>query len=73
MYIMVYKSSNYKQWPGIVFWYSQIQNPVQTKKKQNKKKPLKFFNYITLSSTGLFFCNFLIIYICMFIHLKAIN
>ena len=24
MYIMVYKSSNYKQWPGIVFWYSQI-------------------------------------------------
>ena len=33
MYIMVYKSSNYKQWPGIVFWYSQIQNPVQTKIK----------------------------------------
>ena len=33
MYIMVYKSSNYKQWPGIVFWYSKIQNPVQTKKK----------------------------------------
>ena len=37
MYIMVYKSSNYmyKQWPGIVFWYSQIQNPVQTKIKNN--------------------------------------
>ena len=35
MYIMVYKSSNYKQWPGIVFWYSQIQNPVQTKIKKN--------------------------------------
>ena len=33
MYIMVYKSSNYKQWPGIVFWYSQIQNPAQTKIK----------------------------------------
>ena len=33
MYIMVYKSLNYKQWPGIVFWYSQIQNPVQTKIK----------------------------------------
>ena len=35
MYIMVYKSSNYKQWPGIVFWYSQIQNPVQTKIKKH--------------------------------------
>ena len=35
MYIMVYKSSNYKQWPGIVFWYSQIQSPVQTKIKKN--------------------------------------
>ena len=33
MYIMVYKSSNYKQWLGIDFWYSQIQNPVQTKTK----------------------------------------
>ena len=53
MYIMVYKSSNYKQWPGIVFWYSQIQNPVQTK----IKKTLKYFNYVTLSSTDLFFCN----------------
>ena len=36
LYIMVYKSSNYKQWPWIVFWYSQIQNPVQTKKKKKK-------------------------------------
>ena len=36
MYIMVYKSSNYKQWPGIVFWYSQIQNPVQTKIKKQQ-------------------------------------
>ena len=41
MYIMVYKSSNYKQWPGIVFWYSQIQNPVQTKIKKKKKKKKK--------------------------------
>ena len=57
MYVMVYKSSNYKQWPGIVFWYSQIQNPVQT-----KIKTLKYFNYITLSSTDLFFLSFLIIY-----------
>ena len=61
MYIMVYKSSNYKQWPGIVFWYSQIQNPVQT-----KIKTLKYFNYITLSSTDFFFCNFLIIYIYVY-------
>ena len=40
MYIMVYKSSNYKQWPGIVFWYmySQIQNPIQTKIKKKQKK-----------------------------------
>ena len=64
MYIMVYKSSNYKQWPGIVFWYSQIQNPVQTKIK--KKKTLKYFNYITLSSADLFFCNFLIIYMYVY-------
>ena len=77
MYIMVYKSSNYKQWPGIVFWYSQIQNPVQTK----IKKTVKYFNYITLSSTDLFFFFFFFffsatfwLYICMFIiHLKAIN
>ena len=64
MYIMVYKSSNYKQWPGIVFWYSQIQNPVQT-----KIKTLKYFNYITLSSTDLFFfCNlFDYIYVCLYI------
>ena len=68
MYIMVYKSSNYKQWPGIVFWYSQIQNPVQTK----IKKTLKYFNYITLSSTD-FFSETFWLYICMFIHLKAIN
>ena len=62
MYIMVYKSSNYKQWPGIVFWYSQIQNPVQT-----KIKTLKYFNYITLSSTDLFvLCNFLIIYMYVY-------
>ena len=62
IYIMVYKSSNYKQWPGIVFWYSQIQNPVQT-----KIKTLKYFNYITLSSTDLFFfCNFLIIYMYVY-------
>ena len=62
MYIMVYKSSNYKQWPGIVFWYSQIQNPVQT-----KIKTLKYFNYITLNSTDLFFfCNFLIIYMYVY-------
>ena len=63
MYIMVYKSSNYKQWPGIVFWYSQIQNPVQT-----KIKTLKYFNYIILSSTDLFFffCNFLIIYMYVY-------
>ena len=61
MYIMVYKSSNYKQWPGIVFWYSQIQNPVQT-----KIKTLKYFNYIILSSTDIFFfCNFLIIYVLL--------
>ena len=50
MYIMVYKSSNYKKWPGIVFWYSHIQNPVQT-----KIKTLKYFSYIILSSTYLFF------------------
>ena len=62
MYIMVYKSSSYKQWPGIVFWYSRIQNPVQT-----KIKTLKYFNYITLSSTGsFFFCNFLIIYMYVY-------
>ena len=40
MYIMVYKSSNYKQWPGIDFWYSQIQNPVQTKKHLNTSTKL---------------------------------
>ena len=63
MYIMVYKSSNYKQWPGIVFWYSQIQNPVQT-----KIKTLKYFNYITLSSTDLFFLQlFDYIYVCLYI------
>ena len=64
MYIMVYKSSNYKQWPGIVFWYSQIQNPVQT-----KIKTLKYFNYIILSSTDLFcFATFwLYIYVCLYI------
>ena len=61
MYIMVYKSSNYKQWPGIVFWYSQIQNPVQT-----KIKTLKYFNYIILSSIDFFFCNVLIIYIYVY-------
>ena len=70
MYIMVFKSSNYKQWPGIVFWYSQIQNPVQTK----IKKTLKYFNYITLSSTDVFFffffCFFFLqlfdyIYVCL--------
>ena len=63
---MVYKSSNYKQWPGIVFWYSQIQNPVQT-----KIKTLKYFNYITLSSTDLFFfffCNFFIIHVYMYVY-----
>ena len=59
MYIMVYKSSNYKQWPGIVFWYSQIQNPVQIK----IKKTLKYFNYITLSSTDLFFFFFLQLFV----------
>ena len=63
MYIMVYKSSNYKQWPGIVFWYSQIQNPVQT-----KIKTLKYFNYITLSSTDIFFLQlFDYIYVCLYI------
>ena len=63
MYIMVYKSSNYKQWPGMVFWYSQIQNPVQT-----KIKTLKYFNYITLSSTDLFFLHFFdYIYVCLYI------
>ena len=63
MYIMVYKSSNYKQWPGIVFWYSQIQNPVQT-----KIKTLKYFNHITLSSTDLFFLQlFDYIYVCLYI------
>ena len=65
MYIMVYKSSNYKQWPGIVFWYSQIQNPVQT-----KIKTLKYFNYmyITLCSTDLFFSAvFDYIYVCLYI------
>ena len=63
MYIMVYKSSNYKQWPGIVFWYSQIQNPVQT-----KIKTLKYFNYITLSSTDFFFLQlFDYIYVCLYI------
>ena len=66
MYIKVYKSSNYKQWPRIVFWYSQIQNPVQTKIKKTKQKTLKCFNYITLSSTDLFFCNFLIIYMYVY-------
>ena len=60
---MVYKSSNYKQWPGIVFWYSQIQNPVQT-----KIETLKYFNYITLSSTDLFFLQlFDYIYVCLYI------
>ena len=59
MYTMVYKSANYKHWPGIVFWYSQIQNPVQTK--------IKNFNYIALSSTDPFFCNFFIIYVCLYI------
>ena len=48
MYIMVYKSSNYKQWPGIVFWYSQIQNPVQTKIKTLKVQMTKI--YIPVSS-----------------------
>ena len=63
IYIMVYKSSNYKQWPGIVFWYSQIQNPVQT-----KIKTLKYFNYIILSSTDLFFLQlFDYIYVCLYI------
>ena len=63
MYIMVYKSSNYKQWSGIVFWYSQIQNPVQT-----KIKTFKYFNYITLSSTDLFFLQlFDYIYVCLYI------
>ena len=63
MYIMVYKSSNYKQWPGIVFWYSQIQNPVQT-----KIKTLKYFNYIILSSTDLFCLQlFDYIYVCLYI------
>ena len=65
MYIMVYKSSNYKQWPGIVFWYSQIQNPVQT-----KIKTLKYFNYVILSSTNLFFFFlqlFDCIYVCLYI------
>ena len=62
MYIMVYKNSNYKQWPGIVFWYSQIQNPVQT-----KIKTLKYFNYITLSSTDLFFLQ-LFDYIYMYVR-----
>ena len=63
MYIMVYKSSNYKQWPGIVFWYSQIQNPVQT-----KIKTLKYFNYIILSSTDLFFLQlFDYLYVCLYI------
>ena len=60
---MVYKSSNYKQWPGIVFWYSQIQNPVQT-----KIKTLKYFNYITLSSTDLFFFLQLFDYIYMYVY-----
>ena len=64
MYIMVYKRSIYKQWPGIVFWYCQIENPVQTKIKKNKT--LKCFNYITLSSTDFFFCNFLIIYMYVY-------
>ena len=63
MYIMVYKSSNYKQWPGIVFWYSQIQNPVQT-----KIKTLKYVNYITLSSTDLFFFLQLFDYIYMYVY-----
>ena len=64
MYIMVYKSSNYKQWPGIVFWYSQIQNPVQT-----KIKTLKYFNYIILlSSTDLFFFLQLFDYIYMYVY-----
>ena len=63
MYIMVYKSSNYKQWPGIVFWYSQIQNPVQT-----KIKTLKYFNYITLSSTDLSFFLQLFDYIYMYVY-----
>ena len=64
MCIVVYKSSGYKQWPGIVFWYSQIQNPVQT-----KIKTLKYFNYITLSSTDLFFFLqlFYYIYVCLYI------
>ena len=63
MYIMVYKSSNYKQWPGIVFWYSQIQNPVQT-----KIKTLKYLNYIILSSTDLFFLQLYdYIYVCLYI------
>ena len=63
MYIMVYKSSNYKQWSGIVFWYSQIQTPVQT-----KIKTLKYLNYITLSSTDLFFFLQFFEYIYMYVY-----
>ena len=63
IYIMVYKSSNYKQWPGIVFWYRQIQNPVQT-----KIKTLKYFNYIILSSTDIIFLQlFDYTYVCLYI------
>ena len=61
MYIMVYKSSNYKQWPGIVFWYSQIQNPVQTKIKNTYILQLYYPKFYRS-----FFCNFLIIYMYVY-------
>ena len=41
MYIMVYKSSNYEQWPGIVFLIQSDPDPVQTKIKNKKKKQKK--------------------------------
>ena len=61
MYIMVYKSSNYKQWPGIVFWYSQIQNPVQTK---IKKKHLNTSAILPKFCRSFFLQHFEYIYVC---------
>ena len=41
MYNMVYKSSNYKQWPGIVFDTVRSRSYPNQNKKQNKKKQQK--------------------------------
>ena len=42
-----------------------IQSDPKSCPNQNKKT-FKYFSYITLSSTDLFFCNFLIIYMYVY-------